>query len=287
MIFPTISIVMPSFNQGKYIEEAIKSILTQDYPELEFLILDGGSTDGTQEIISKYTENIYYWHSQPDEGQVDALIQGFKKASGSLLGWINSDDVLLKGSLKRIAHAYMENPQAGMFGGDYVIIDEHGRIIRFKKHTKYAAWFGRHGLQVISPDWFFTRAAYQEVGGLNPSYQYDMDTDLFYRMVLMGIKFTYIESDLMCFRLHQESKTITRENAFHYDFVLMSQIFNDSNWMIKRRFIKYLYWILQTVNGNYLKSYIKTVRYRRYCWRKFENSNNFYFSAGNTYFKSE
>ncbi|MFC2054271.1 glycosyltransferase family 2 protein [Chloroflexota bacterium] len=274
MIYPRISIVMPSFNQGKYIEESLISVLEQNYPNLEFMVLDGGSTDGSREIIERYADKLTYWHSQPDKGQADALNQGFKKASGSLLGWINSDDVLLKGSLKRIAHAYMENPQAGLIGGDYILIDEHGRIIRFKKHTKYAAWFGRHGLQVISPDWFFTRAAYQEVGGVNPSYEYDMDTDLFFRMVLRGIKFAYIESDLICFRLHQESKTSTRENDFHSEFHLMSQLFLDPNWKIERKLLKYLYWTLQTINGKLLRSFIKTVKYRRYCWREFENSNN-------------
>ena len=95
-MYPRISIVMPSFNQGKYIEESIKSVLDQKYPNLEFMVLDGGSTDGSREIIERYADKLNYWHSQTDKGQTDAIVMGFKRATGDLLGYLGSDDVLLK-----------------------------------------------------------------------------------------------------------------------------------------------------------------------------------------------
>ena len=92
---PKISIVMPSYNQAEYIEESILSVLNQNYPNLELIVLDGGSTDGSEEIIKKYESKLSYWHSRKNKGQTDALIQGFKRATGDLLGWLNSDDILV------------------------------------------------------------------------------------------------------------------------------------------------------------------------------------------------
>ncbi len=120
---PRITIVMPSYNQSQYIEESIQSILDQDYPSLEFMILDGGSSDGSQEIIQRYARHLAFWQSQPDKGQTDALIQGFERATGDLLGWVNSDDVLLPGALQSIAQAYGSHPECGLFGGNIVTID--------------------------------------------------------------------------------------------------------------------------------------------------------------------
>lgn len=104
--WPCITIIMPSLNQSRYIEESIQSILDQNYPELELLILDGGSTDGSQEIIRRYSDHLAYWHSRPDKGQTDALIQVFSRATGELMGWLNSDDILLPEALFQIIQAY-------------------------------------------------------------------------------------------------------------------------------------------------------------------------------------
>src|SRR5665648_378984 len=103
MKFPRISIVMPSFNQGVFLEEAIRSILDQHYPNLEFMILDGQSTDNSQAIIERYASCLAYWQSKPDQGQSDAIVQGMSRATGDLLGWVNTDDALLPGSLDAIA----------------------------------------------------------------------------------------------------------------------------------------------------------------------------------------
>ncbi len=127
---PRISIVMPSYNQSQFIEESIQSILEQNYPSLEFMIYDGGSTDGSQEIIQRYASHLAFWQSGPDKGQTDALIQGFERATGDLLGWVNSDDVLLPGALQSIAQAYGSNPECGLIGGNFIMIDKIGRIIR-------------------------------------------------------------------------------------------------------------------------------------------------------------
>jgi len=270
-MYPRISIVMPSFNQGKYIEESIHSVLDQNYPNLEFMVLDGGSTDGSREIIERYADKLNYWHSQPDKGQPDAIVTGFKRATGDLWGYLGSDDVLLKNSLKKIAHAFNQNPKGGFFGGDYIQIDGNGLIIRVKKHTRYAGWFGRHGLQVISPDWLFTPEAYNEVGGMKPEYEYIFDTDLFYRMASAGIKFVYINTPLIGFRYHSDSKTVSEQERFNNEFRIRRSLTKKNRKSVQNRaLIKNIYRVSQTLNGNIFRNILQTNRYRGVHWREFE-----------------
>ena len=270
-MYPRISIVMPTFNQGKYIEESIHSVLDQNYPNLEFMVLDGGSTDGSREIIERYADKLNYWHSQPDKGQPDAIVTGFKRATGDLWGYLGSDDVLLKNSLKKIAHAFNQNPKGGFFGGDYIQIDGNGLIIRVKKHTRYAGWFGRHGLQVISPDWLFTREAYNVVGGMKPEYEYIFDTDLFYRMASAGIKFVYINTPLIGFRYHSDSKTVSEQERFNNEFrIRRSLTKKNRKSVLNRALIKSIYRVSQTLNGNIFRNILQTNRYREVHWREFE-----------------
>ena len=270
-MYPRISIVMPSFNQGKYIEESIKSVLDQNYPNLEFMVLDGGSTDSSRDIIERYADKLNYWHSQPDKGQTDAIVMGLKRATGDLLGYLGSDDVLLKNSLKKIAYAFSQNPKGGFFGGDYIQIDDNGLIIRVKKHTRYAAWFGRHGLQVISPNWLFTPEAYKEVGGMKPEYEYIFDTDLFYRMASEGIKFVYINTPLIGFRYHPDSKSVSEQERFINEFrIRRSLTKNKRKSVLNRALIKSIYRVSQTLNGNIFRNILQTNRYRGVHWRAFE-----------------
>jgi glycosyltransferase involved in cell wall biosynthesis len=115
--WPRISIVTPSFNQGQFLEETIRSILLQGYPNLEYVIMDGGSTDDSVEIIRKYQEHLSFWVSEKDAGQSDAINKGFARCSGELLNWINSDDVLMLGALRAVAEAALGDEQAGVFVG--------------------------------------------------------------------------------------------------------------------------------------------------------------------------
>ena len=139
MNYPRISIVTPSFNQGKYIEQTIQSVLSQNYPNLEYIIIDGGSTDGTVEIIKKYEQQLTYWISEPDKGQTDAINKGFAKCTGEIFNWINSDDYYSPNSLHIVAEVFSENPTAkvvcGLENGFYneqqsKIVNHPGSIIK-------------------------------------------------------------------------------------------------------------------------------------------------------------
>jgi hypothetical protein len=131
------------------------------------------------------------------------------------MGWVNSDDVLLPDALHNIAYAYSENHGAGIFIGNYVLIDQVGKIIRCKRNLKQIEWFGRHGKAVVNPDWFFTRQAYELVGELDPRIEFSMDTDLFFRMLLKGIQPVYIDRYLVGFRIHATSKGVAQTDQVH------------------------------------------------------------------------
>jgi glycosyltransferase involved in cell wall biosynthesis len=128
-----ISIITPSFNQGKFIEETIQSVFSQEYTNLEYIIIDGNSTDNSIDIIQKYSEQLSYWISEKDHGQAAAINKGFNIASGDIIGWLNSDDILLPGALDKISNAFISHPDIDVVYGDYFFIDENSKILLKKK----------------------------------------------------------------------------------------------------------------------------------------------------------
>jgi glycosyltransferase involved in cell wall biosynthesis len=270
MNYPRITIVMPSFNQASYIEESILSVLEQNYPNLEFMILDGGSTDGSQGIIKRYSDQLAYWHSRSDKGQTDALIHGFERATGNLLGWVNSDDVLLPGALSHIASAYTSNSESGLFGGNYVLIDEVGRVIRCKRHPANADWFARRGLFAVNqPGSFFKRTDYEAVGRLNADLDYVMDTDLYIRMLCNGTRYVYINAWLSGFRKHSMAKTVAQATKAHREFEFIQRQYSPQNRLHLGWQFSYMAW--QLMNGNYFRMGIETLLYRGRHWRIWPN----------------
>jgi glycosyltransferase involved in cell wall biosynthesis len=270
VIFPRISLVLPSFNQSEFLEETIKSILDQRYENLEFMILDGASTDGSVEIIKQYADKLTYWQSKPDKGQADALIQGFKRASGDIFGWVNSDDILFPGALEHIANAYLRCPQPGIFAGNYVLIDQQGKVIRCKRHPRESGWFGTHGLQVVSPEWFYTKKAYEKVGGLDINFFYSMDLDLYMKMIMEGVKYVYIDRELIGFRVHEGSKTTAIGfTSTEEDRIVAARLKKEYNVNFKSMWIIWIYRFFQLVNGNYFRMLMKTLVFRGYHWQNY------------------
>ncbi len=131
---PKISIVTPSFNQAQFLGETIHSVLDQNYPNLEYLVIDGGSSDGSVDIIRSFEPSLFFWVSEPDQGQADAINKGFEKASGDILAWLNSDDLLFPGSLGLVSKYFMERPHLQWLVGYPVVVDEHSNIIDHRLH---------------------------------------------------------------------------------------------------------------------------------------------------------
>lgn len=209
--WPRITIVTPSYNQGEFIEETIRSVLLQGYPELEYFIFDGGSSDDTVEIINKYEQWITAWVSAPDGGQADAIAKGFDKAGGVRLGWINSDDVLMPGAMFSVGAFHKASPESLIAGGVLNFDPASGKseVIRPRNITLRAAlrlW--ERSMIWHQPGLFFPRAAYRLAGGLDRSLTYTMDHDLLCRLLRIGTPVAYMEDVLASFRLHAGSKTM-------------------------------------------------------------------------------
>jgi len=206
---PLISIITPSFNQGAYIEETILSVITQDYNNIEYIIIDGGSTDESVDIIRKYENRVSYWHSCPDKGQAHAINQGFKMAKGDILAWLNADDLYLPGTLKLIAEEFKNCPKTDFIYGDCVFVDEEGSFIRYfteceDYNPKRLLNFGNY---IMQPTTFFSRNKLAEVGYLDESLIYTMDWDLWCCFAKKKAHTQYLSRVLAANRVYSGTKT--------------------------------------------------------------------------------
>ena len=208
--WPKVTIVTPSYNQGQFIEETIRSVLLQGYPNLEYIIIDGGSTDGSVEVIRKYEKWLTYWVSEPDRGQSDAINKGFAMAKGEILAWLNSDDLYTPGAVAEVGRAYADNPGFIVAGAVVEFDSRTGREIRtvmprgMSFENMVEIWKRR--FRWHQPGVFFPRSAYEQVGGMDISLEYAMDFDIICRLLRI-CQVTYIEKVLARFRHHPSSKT--------------------------------------------------------------------------------
>lgn len=204
---PKISLVTPSYNQGSFIEETIESVVSQEYPNLEYIIIDGKSTDNSVDIIKRYSRYIYHWSSKPDAGQTEALLKGFAKATGEIFCWLNSDDVLEPGTLFEVADFFENKPEAEIVYGNATWIDKDSKILRSKKEHEFNQFVFLYDHNYIpQPSTFWRRGLYEKVGGLNPEVSVAMDTDFWIRC-LQHTKFYHVNKQWSRMRYHEEAKT--------------------------------------------------------------------------------
>ncbi len=181
-MMPKISVVMPSFNQAAFIEKSLQSVIGQNYPNLDLIVIDGGSTDGSVEIIKKYAANLSYWVSEPDGGQTHGLIKGFKRSTGEIQCWLNSDDLMADGSLFQVAAFFSNHSEAEAVFGNATWIDRDGRRLREQREIGFNRFLWFHTYNYIpGMSMYWRRSLYERVGGLNAAFNLAMDADLWAR----------------------------------------------------------------------------------------------------------
>jgi glycosyltransferase involved in cell wall biosynthesis len=206
---PRISVVTPSFNQGNYIERTIRSVLDQGYPNLEYVVQDGGSSDGTLEVLERYAPRLARVVSEPDEGQADAINRGFADSTGEIMAYLNSDDLLLPGSLAYVAAFFAQHPDVDAVYGHRVVIDPLDRDIGMWVLPPHRDWVVTIQDFVPQETLFWRRRSWERVGGrFDSALYYAMDWDLLIRFVGSGIRMVRLPRFLGAFRTHPEQKTL-------------------------------------------------------------------------------
>jgi glycosyltransferase involved in cell wall biosynthesis len=235
---PLVSIVTPSFNQAAYLELTLRSVLEQDYPRIEYIVIDGASTDGSRQLIQRYAPRLAHWVSEPDLGQTDAINKGFSIAHGDIYAWLNSDDTYRSGAVAEAVKYLTRHPEIGMVYGQAYYIDPAGKIV-----GRYPAGPTDHrrlrqGVATIPQQaTFFRSSLWRMVGPLDPTFYYAMDYDLWVR--ISGLSpIAFVRRPWANFRLHDTSKSL--REAFRCWPEMMRVHFRDGGSRASLLYLKYL-----------------------------------------------
>lgn len=243
---PKLSIVTPSFNQGKFLEETILSVLDQNYPNLEYIIIDGGSTDKSVEIIRRYEKHLTYWISEKDRGQVHAINKGIEKTTGDVFGFLNSDDVYLPGTFAVVAEHFDNHLESEWVCGDTIMFgegleDELIQTVVPKSAAHCLSW----AYTAAQPGHFWKRDLIQE--GFDEAWPYDFDHDLYVRLLFAGHKCEHIRRPFARYRLHPASKTVAENYRQIAEFDRSAEVYEDRlqgadrRWCRATRFLRRSY----------------------------------------------
>lgn len=217
MTLPRISVITPSFNQARFLGDTLQSVVSQGYPDLEHIVIDGGSTDGSVALIEQHAPHLAYWVSERDRGQSHAINKGFARATGEVLTWLNSDDTFLPGALETVGKVFAEHPDVDLVYGDFVYTDPDGRPMR-RRHVFASMTYETllYHDYLGQPAVFFRRRLLDQVGPVDESLHYCMDWDLFLRMWRV-CRPHHVPVVLATYRLDQSAKSNAEETAAAVD----------------------------------------------------------------------
>jgi glycosyltransferase involved in cell wall biosynthesis len=264
---PRISVVVPSFNQAQYIELTLRSILDQAYPELELIVIDGGSKDGSVDIIRKYERHMKFWCSEPDGGQTQGIIKGFSHACGEILCFLNSDDLFETGVLHEVGEYFRQHPNVDAVYGDALWIDAQGKALRRQKEIPFNRFVWLYTYNYIpGMSMFWRRTVYDRTGGLNPAFKLAFDTDLWIRFSDHG-KIKHVARQWSRTRFYPEQKNRRlREQSDGEDMLIRSRYWTGgampSTYNFRRKIalaIRVLWKLLTGCYGRGYRRYLEKV----------------------------
>ncbi len=213
-MLPKISVVTPSFNQAEYLERTLRSVLDQGYPNLEYIVIDGGSTDGSVEIIRRYADRLAFWVSEPDRGQTDAINKGLRRATGEWVAWQNSDDIYYPGAFHDLSAVAAKHPKASLIIADMMLIDEYDRLLRDIRYVKpsYKALLAE-GMLLANQAAFWRRDVHEQIGFLDEGFHCSFDYDWFLRLA-QHVDGLHVDRIWGALRLHGETKASLQRQRF-------------------------------------------------------------------------
>ena len=259
LLLPRITVITPSFNQAAFLEKTIQSILDQNYPNLEYIIIDGGSTDGSVDIIKRYASKLAYWASEPDEGQSHAINKGLMKSTGDWVCWQNSDDIFYPFSFQHVAQVIQKTPKLDFIIGDINLIDKNDKLIRPMCYVKptYQSLIAE-GMVLTNQAAFWKRCVHNEIGWLDENLHYGFDYEWFLRLLKHTKQSRHIPKFLGALRHHSETKTSLNQVKFQEEYakILDGRSLN----VVTRFFYKSRRLFLSLANGqfSYVFNGIKT-----------------------------
>jgi glycosyltransferase involved in cell wall biosynthesis len=268
---PLISVLIVTYNAVKYLEEALHSIFTQTYKNIELIVVDGNSQDGTKEILKKHSEKIDYWISEPDAGQSNAFNKGFSLCSGALLTWLNSDELFLPDAIESVVKSFKDNRSYNWFTAGIVFTDEKLNIIKMRMGEGGISVLKNIGiLNVYGSSTFFTKDLFFQAGGMNEDLHFTMDTDLWWRFSNMGEKFFRVKNYLCLYRLHKGSKTanyvvtgVNRKPEHQFEIDRLGKTYgskiDNRSYLIMSKLVRNIFRLL---SFSYMQSIFDSVRFK-------------------------
>jgi glycosyltransferase involved in cell wall biosynthesis len=274
---PRFTIITPSYNQGAYLEETIHSVLNQDYKNIEYFVIDGGSKDNTLEVIRKYESRLTYWISEKDSGQSEAINKGLKIASGEFVGWINSDDILMPGTLSNVVSYFTRNPQIDFVNGYTLRIDKNSRILYNHFIPKQKKWYARKGVYYVAqPSMFWRKKINDEIGLLREDFHAQMDKEFLIRIFSNDFKIGYIKRILAAVRIHELTKTSMNGTIWSDDSKKIMELYGSEYGGEPKSYGKIVYGLEKLLKGLYIKQWYFGRKWKNHVVKELNQENCIY-----------